>query len=174
MATNLTKFQTRVVAQITQIDNSFAKTNTSTGLIDVVGHSLAWAIGANSANSVNTSFAPVAYTLAGGNTTTIDLSNGTANKTPTGSALALSRIKFVAVTAAYTNGHVNGVLVNGLVANSALLNTVWKFEAGGGTVWWSPSVNGTLINSTSKLLTLTNVDASNSVNVTVVVVGSNA
>lgn len=168
----LTQFLSKTTVQFRQTDNTAGVNTTSGG---DQGNRRLWTIAGNTVNSVNEIYAPATVVLAGGNTTTIDLSNSTANKNPVNAGLTFARTKGIYIHIANTtqtvNGtFVNGVLINGLAANS--FSDCYKtIPAGGELYYLDPSANGTLVNSTSKNLVLKNLDATNSINVTVVVVG---
>jgi hypothetical protein len=157
----------RSIVKFRQTDNT-AGVNTTAG--DDLGHTRRWTINSSTANSVNEIYAPAALTIPANTTNTIDLSNSTVNKNAVNAALTFARTKFIYIKVAQESGHVNGVLVNGLAANSC--TDLYKVIPAGGHVEFSdPSAAGTLVNSTSKNLVLTNRDVTNSINVTIAVVG---
>lgn len=177
MATTIRSLQTRVIFKFQQTDNTQG-VNTVTPLTDLAANTqLNWSVGTNTVNSANQIFVPATMSFAGGNTQTIDLANSTANKNVTNVALTLARAKGffiqVANTTSTTNGTlINGILVNGLVTNSALDARI-TVPPGGVFTWINPTPNGNTIDSTHKLITLTNLDATNTANTVVVgVIGS--
>lgn len=167
MAT-LTKFITRNIVQFRQIDNT-AGVNTVAGA-DVGGRKSWNTTVGNSINSANEIYQPAVLTIAANTATTIDLSCTAIQLSPVNKALTLARTKFTYIRVAAESGHVNGVLINGLAANSynPLYATVM---AGGHIELMDPTAAGRLVNSTSKNLVLFNQDVTNSINVTIVVVG---
>ena len=163
----LTQFIHRSIVKFRQTDNT-AGVNTVAG--DDVGGRKNWTIAGNTINSVNEIYAPAVLTIPANTTNTIDLSNGTTNKNAVNATLTFARTKFVYLKVALQSGHVNGVLINGLAANS--FNPLYAIVNTGGELLLSdPTAAGTLVNSTSKNLVLTNRDVTNSINVTIAVVG---
>lgn len=169
MSTTLTKLRTAVSIKFAQLDNSQGLNGTVGGDMGV-NSPVTWSVGTNTAYAANQTFFPTSYLLNGGNTTTIDLTNSTANKNPNNIGLTLARAKGMYLEINSTTGTVNGtlvnmgVLINGLVTNSAL-DLKGTIPFGGRLYWENGTANGNTIDSTHKLITLTNLDATNSVTV---------
>lgn len=161
----LRQFITRSIVQFMQRSTSAPYTEAGYDL----GHRRSWKISPNTTNGVDEIFVTT-VTIAANTTHTIDLSNSTSNKNPINVGLSMARTKYLYIRAAQTGGHINGVLINGLAANSA--TDLYKVIPAGGHVECSdPSAAGRLVNSTSKNLVLTNLDLTNSIDVQVVVAG---
>jgi hypothetical protein len=166
----LTQCIVRAVLNIIQADNTSAQITASAGG-DVGFATRALTIAGNTVNSVDESYAPATLTIAANTASTIDLSNSTANKNPVNAALTMARTKIylIQVPGGQT-GVVNGVLLNGLAANSAtdLYGTI---KPGGFMYVFDPSNTGNTVDSTHKNVVLKNLDVTNSVQVKVTVIG---